>query len=146
SLIAAAKLPFPECLAGVSEWTMQVSDARNKGYIVAPGMLQNLAKTVERAAARMSEMRECQMAIAVERYRLGEATALAVGVGTLVAECRGGVRTDPFDGKPLRYKKLAPKGYVIYGVGPDRQDDGGLEQKTSGTSDAKFDLVLTVRR
>jgi len=146
SLIAAAKLPFPECLAGASEWTAQISDARSKGYMVAPGMLLNLAKTLERAAARLSELREGQTAIAVERYRVAHGTALPVGLNALVPQYLAAVPADPFDGKPLRYKKLTPKGFVIYGVGPDRQDDGGLESKSGSAPEDKFDLVLTVRR
>jgi hypothetical protein len=36
------------------------------------------------------------------------------------------VPADPFDGKPMRYRKLA-KGYVVYSVGPDMKDEGGDE-------------------
>jgi hypothetical protein len=43
---------------------------------------------------------------------------------------------DPFDGQPLRYKKL-PKGYVVYSVGEDGKDDGGDEKK---------DITFTVER
>jgi hypothetical protein len=35
---------------------------------------------------------------------------------------------DPFDGRPLRYKKLA-KGYVVYSIGEDGKDDGGDKKK-----------------
>jgi hypothetical protein len=34
------------------------------------------------------------------------------------------VPTDPFDGRPLRYRRLAD-GVVVYSVGDDRADDGG---------------------
>jgi hypothetical protein len=40
------------------------------------------------------------------------------------------VITDPFDGQPLRVKKL-PQGWLIYSVGPNGIDDGGvLDNKT----------------
>ena len=40
------------------------------------------------------------------------------------------VTTDPFDGQPLRVKRL-PQGWLIYSVGPNRIDDGGvLDNKT----------------
>jgi hypothetical protein len=38
---------------------------------------------------------------------------------------------DPFDGKPLRSKRL-PDGIVVYSVGPDGVDDGGQVAATSG--------------
>jgi len=44
--------------------------------------------------------------------------------------------TDPYDGQPLRYKKLT-KGYVVYSVGEDGKDDGGDEKK---------DITFTVER
>jgi hypothetical protein len=34
------------------------------------------------------------------------------------------VPTDPYDGRPLRLKRL-PDGLVIYSVGADRTDNGG---------------------
>ena len=37
------------------------------------------------------------------------------------------VPEDPFDGKELRYKKLEP-GYVVYSVGDDLEDQGGLSR------------------
>jgi hypothetical protein len=41
--------------------------------------------------------------------------------------------TDPFDGQPLRIKRL-PEGWLIYSVGANLQDDGG--EKLDGLSDA----------
>ncbi len=41
--------------------------------------------------------------------------------------------TDPFNGKPLRIKRL-PEGWLIYSVGSNLQDDGG--EKLDGLSDA----------
>jgi hypothetical protein len=42
----------------------------------------------------------------------------------LVPEYLTNVPLDPFDGKPLRFRKL-PDGIVIYSIGLDKQDDGG---------------------
>ena len=38
---------------------------------------------------------------------------------------------DPFDGEPLRYKRM-PDGIVIYSVGVDGKDDGGRILWTPG--------------
>jgi hypothetical protein len=63
--------------------------------------------------------------VAVERYRLKnrqwpESLDAAIQQGFLKA-----VPTDPFDGQPLRYKRLAD-GVVIYSVGYDGVDNGGV--------------------
>jgi hypothetical protein len=58
------------------------------------------------------------------------------------------VPTDPFDGQPLRYKRL-DNGVVIYSVGPDRMDDGGRLERNKinkpGT-DVGFQLWDAERR
>ncbi len=37
------------------------------------------------------------------------------------------VPIDPFDGKPVRYKLTEP-GYIVYSIGEDGTDEGGLEK------------------
>jgi hypothetical protein len=62
-------------------------------------------------------------ALAAERFRL--ATGRWPGsLGELVPTYLNAVPVDPFDGKPLRFQRLAD-GLVIYSVGKDRVDDGG---------------------
>jgi hypothetical protein len=56
------------------------------------------------------------------------------------------VPTDPFDGKPLRFKPLA-NGYVIYSVGDDRRDNGGTQYDFTGAkrSDVTFIVERVIR-
>ena len=53
------------------------------------------------------------------------------------------VPLDPFDGQPVRYKKL-PVGYVVYCLGLDFTDNGGCEGKQG--AQPGFDTTLTVAR
>ena len=46
--------------------------------------------------------------------------------------------TDPFDGKPLRYRKQS-SGYVLYSIGPDLKDNGGRPMTGS-----RGDMVFSV--
>ena len=58
------------------------------------------------------------------------------------------VPLDPFDGKPLRYKKLSP-GYVVYSIGEDLSDDGGQEKKcrtSSGEKNRPWDVTFTIEK
>jgi hypothetical protein len=48
------------------------------------------------------------------------------------------VPSDPYDGKPLRYRKLA-KGFKVWSVGGNRKDDGGVKVRDWWR---KGDLVL----
>jgi hypothetical protein len=58
------------------------------------------------------------------------------------------VPTDPFDGRPLRYRR-DPEGAVVYSVGPDGKDNGGsladLNRDKDGT-DVGFRLWDPGRR
>ena len=48
----------------------------------------------------------------------------------------------PENGQPLRFKPL-PRGYVIYSIGADGVDDGGLEKTNNAV---KYDVTVTVER
>jgi hypothetical protein len=62
--------------------------------------------------------------LALERFRDEQGTWPA-RLEELIPKLIQAVPLDPHDGKPLRYKKL-PDGVVVYSVGPDGIDDGGL--------------------
>jgi hypothetical protein len=70
-----------------------------------------------------ARMRCTAVALALERYRLARG-AWPAALADLPPELLPSVSLDPFDGKPLRYRRLAD-GVVVYSVGPDGADDGG---------------------
>ena len=146
SLVAAAKLPFPEGLDALGQWDDQIREAKDKGYVIAGVMLPNFAKTLTQFASRVGEVRTGQTALAVERYRLAHGMALPASLSALVPQYVAAVPADPFDGRPIHYKKISSKGYIIYSIGPNRQDDGGIELKGDMPLRGKYDLVFAVRR
>ena len=54
---------------------------------------------------------------------------------------------DPFNGLVLEYRRK-DTGYVIYSVGPDREDNHGLEKTDKNQSDDKksYDITFVVDR
>ena len=85
--------------------------------LVAPA----LAGAVLSHARMVASIRAARVALRVERYR----AANGVLPETLAGD---DLPADPFDldGAPLRYKRHAKgKGYVVYSIGDDGQDDGG---------------------
>ncbi len=147
SLIALAKLGFPENLAGAEQWAAQVGESRDKGYVVSSRMLVQLTKPLEREAIIAARLRAALAALAVERYRQTTSSALPDSLGQLGAQGLATVPPDPFDGKPMRYRKTAPKGYVVYSIGPDRRDGGG-QPPVAGPAPNRGDgdLTFMVRR
>jgi len=85
--------------------------------------------------------------LAVERYRLARGV-LPETLQDLVPTYLADVPSDPFDGKPLRYKHLE-RGYLVYSVGPDGTDDGGKEPPPAvrGKPNASpYDITFVVER
>jgi hypothetical protein len=80
----------------------------------------DLAETFHRNKA---ELRSAVAALAAERYRWAEGH-WPESLDVLVPRYLVAVPTDPFDGQPLRLKRLS-EGLVIYSIGVDRTDDGG---------------------
>jgi hypothetical protein len=103
-----------------------------------------LAQSLHRTQA---ELRCAAVALAAERYRIAEGRWPET-LDALVPRYLTVVPADPFDGKPLRLRRLTD-GLVIYSVGPDRNDDHGqLDRKRTGTpgTDVGFRLWDVDRR
>lgn len=61
----------------------------------------------------------------------------------LVPEYLDEVPLDPFGLKPLNYKKREGK-WIIYSIGPDGKDDGGIKEYVYGEAEEGTDLIYMV--
>jgi len=101
---------------------------------------------LEKVADRVGQLRTAEAALAVERYRLVHPNALPDSLSQLVPQFLDTAPADPFDGKPLHFKKLSPKGYVVYSIGRNRQDDGGAPKPSGSKAEGPYDVTFAVRR
>ena len=83
--------------------------------------------------------------LAIERWRLTHNGRLPDSLKDLVPGFLPTVPLDPFDEKPLRYKKSA-QGYIVYSIGPDLVDDGGKERTYSTNESDHYDVVFSITR
>jgi hypothetical protein len=88
-------------------------------------LLPATERTISEDCKLLTRVRAARVGMAVERYRLAHGT-LPETLADLVPDYLAETPLDPYDGKPLRYKKLE-KGYVVYSIGPNDTDDGGDE-------------------
>jgi len=97
-------------------------------------------------AGLIGKLRAPRLGLAIERYRLSKGR-LPDALAELIPEFLSAVPLDPFDGNPIRYKKLE-KGYVVYSIGEDGRDDNGKEKPKDKTSANKraYDLTFIVER
>jgi len=141
-----AALPPPESLEVVELVPEINKKAERRYYILSSLFLPALSKGSIRDARATAHIRLTMTALAVEEFRT-TGSHLPELLAELVPTYLDSVPIDPFDGQPLRYRKLDP-GYVVYSIGQDGQDDGGREspQRIKSTDTNSYDLTFTVDR
>jgi hypothetical protein len=134
-IIDAASAPFPASLSQSREVARQTDEGlRSDRLLVFSHMLlPSLQKSDDKEADIEGRLRAAEVALAVERFRNLHQGALPQELSQLVPSFLTAVPADPIDGEPLRYHKL-DRGYVVYSIGTDGQDDGGQERNPSGGS------------
>ena len=123
-----------------------LAEASDHYYFFSSMLLPALSKVFVRDAETTARVRLTQTALSVEQYQL-KAGHLPNDIDDLVPGYFVEIPTDPFDGEPLRYRRL-DRGYMIYSVGRDGNDDGGREPppRINSTDTNSYDLTFTVER
>jgi len=134
--VNAAGADFPNRLAAARSLQQAVRRLPKFHVLTGPWLrAMNGTSIILKDATTVARLRAARTAIAIERYRLAH-DELPESLAALTPTYLKTVPIDPFDGQPLRWKKL-PVGYVVYSVGEDGRDDGGDEVK---------DIAFTVAR
>ncbi len=98
------------------------------GLLLAKISLPTFGDILVQHHARLFDLRATAVIIALRQYerdRGVQAESLSDLVGTYWSD----VPLDPFDGKPMRYRKGGPGQAIVYSVGADQIDDNGLATK-----------------
>ncbi|MBI2948796.1 MAG: hypothetical protein HYY23_14245 [Verrucomicrobia bacterium] len=151
----AANSPYPERLKLAEEVARRVEEAKatRKTFLSRPVVsamfLPAVARAITNHAEAVAVFRNTSASLAVERFRL-KYGRMPESLDETVPGFLDQAPLDPFDGKPLRYKRLNP-GYMIYSVGPDRKDNGGVTPQIPGrslrsTAQKPLDITFTVKR
>jgi hypothetical protein len=118
-VVEVAKLPAPEQNAAYAKLS---ANSRSMPLLARP-LLPMMNKLVGADLRCLAALRCTCVMLAVERFRLRHARWPDT-LHELVPEFLCMVPDDPFDGQPLRYRRVAD-GVVIYSVFMDLQDNGG---------------------
>jgi hypothetical protein len=144
---AAGQAPS-ERFEAVRTFDEDIKEARQKLYLMTALIMPALGKSIDRDAENSARLRTAATALGIERYRLKHAGRLPEALAVLVPECLPAVPIDPFSGEALQYRKR-DKGFVVYSVGADRQDDGGvttMAKKRGASGASPADICFTVER
>src|SRR5262245_15918067 len=103
-------------------------------------LLPALQTAYLRHAETLAHLRLAETALVIEQFRLSH-DRLPSDLTELVPSHFRELPTDPFDGSPLRYNRLA-SGYLIYSVGQDGRDNGGKAKSFSSSRTQPEDTIL----
>jgi hypothetical protein len=121
-MVAVSRLPATEQPAEERKLGAEIM-ALPRQAVLARVLLRVNDRTGEVCRRTHAQVRALMALVAAERYRMKNKAwpdKLEQLKPTFLAE----VPLDPFDGKPMRYRKLAD-GVVAYSVGQDGKDGGG---------------------
>jgi hypothetical protein len=129
--LTVAAAPFPERLARAKQLAESENRElrRHRLLVFSRMLLPALQRATEKSAENEARLRCAEAALALERDRIRNAGRIPDRLANLAEP----IPVDPIDGAPLRLRKL-PTGYVIYSVGVDGIDDGGVERERTGNS------------
>jgi hypothetical protein len=126
--IQTAQTAFPERISAAQALRHSL-ERQGELHALSRGWLRGMngSRIILKDATITARLRMARVAIAVERFSL-ERGRLPRTLAELDPFGMRAMPDDPFNGRPLRYKRLA-KGYAVYSVGEDVRDDGGDETK-----------------
>jgi len=146
--VERGRLPFPERVQGDDNAVEREVAQLPRYYILTRMLTPALGRAFTEHANCVARLRCAVAALGVERYRLAN-NALPEKLEDVVPKHLEEIPADPFDGKPLRYKKL-DKGYVIYSIGPNGVDDGGIDKDQSKAQTSRrwrrLDIIFRVEK
>ncbi len=128
--VEAAKLPPEQARTEFAAIEQTTKESRS---FVTRMLMPAVAKVAQADRRTRAWLRCATAAVAAERYRIDRGD-WPVSLEALVqAGLLPAVPTDPCDGNPLRYRRLAD-GVVVYSVGMDGIDNGGHLDRSNPTA------------
>ena len=129
--IAALELSYP-ARAAAGQQIAALTNKPGRFCFFSGVLLPALVSVHGKEARSVAHLRVTAAALAIERFRLAHGGALPDSLQQLVPTYCQSVPSDPFDGKPLRYKTHGAS-YAVYSIGSDGQDDGGVNWDSNYT-------------
>lgn len=129
--VEAAKLPPHEQAAEQAAFNAEVA-ALPRTAVLTRLLLPAVDKIAQSFRRKHGQLRSLSACVAAERFRRAN-SRWPETLDQLVPSYLAAVPLDPYDGQPLRYKRLAD-GVIAYAVGPDLIDDGGKFDRANPTA------------
>ena len=130
----ASKKNFPEALDDVEKLKGAEESLKDfSKYPLSGGLFSALPGALEVGADADASIRQARVVLALYLYK-SEIGSYPDSLDKLVPKYLPEMQIDPFDGKPIRYKREG-KGYVLYSIYRNRKDDSGVWTNNRETGD-----------
>jgi hypothetical protein len=97
--------------------------------LVAHALLPSLSRVIIKATGTQTAANQAALACALERYRLANG-AFPETLDALAPKFISQVPNDVINGKPMNYRRASDGQFILYSVGWNEKDDGGIPGKT----------------
>jgi hypothetical protein len=124
-LIDATEKPYKEAVQVEAAVKARCEEAKQKRFLMTSSFVPPLAEMTVRRTEMDARRRLLLTALAIEQHRLKNMGKLPESLDGLT---KG---EDPFINGAFRFRKL-PRGYVVYSVGEDGVDNGGISRTEAG--------------
>jgi hypothetical protein len=119
-VVETTKLPEPQQIDRMAELEKSIPAQSTFTRLLAPAT----AKIVRAHVRNQANLGAAEAALACERFRIEHKRWPETLDEVVKAKLLEDVPPDPFDGAPLRYRKLAD-GVAVYSIGFDKEDNAG---------------------
>ncbi len=123
-LMAARQELFPDRLKTEDLIRQRVTAAADKKFVFTKLLISGFTGPIAKEAGCLAALRLGSTAVALEQFRAAHQQKYPAALSELTPDYLAAAQADPFDGQPLRYRQNGA-GYLLYSIGPDRQDDSG---------------------
>ncbi|HSY74541.1 MAG TPA: hypothetical protein VK810_03645 [Dongiaceae bacterium] len=102
-------------------------------------LLSGFGSFAQKTAYSQNAVNMARVAIALERYRLANGN-YPDSLDAIAAQFPNGIPHDIINGEPLHYRRTDDRQFILYSVGWNETDDGGVVGIPLGGSSPKLDL------
>ncbi|HEY1719159.1 MAG TPA: sigma-70 family RNA polymerase sigma factor [Verrucomicrobiae bacterium] len=135
--LSAREETFPDRLSADKLLRRQAARDTSRGLLFGGLYWNGFGGFSGREAGSLANLRLALTAVALEQFRAAH-DKYPAALSELTPNYLAATFLDPFDGRPLRYRKQ-DAGYVLYSIGPNLKDDGG--RRMNGNAG---DMIFTV--
>jgi len=128
--LAAARKPYPEGYLAGARVGRRLGERIPSYFFISRMILPALGRVFQEAQKHVARCESARVGLAALRYKAKHGR-LPATLQNLAPDFVDAVPADPFDGKPLRFRKDA-EGFAVYAIGEDGKDDGGLTERRDG--------------